>query len=334
MQFNGYTKIENLSQGVIGKIFHFGFSELEYVVQEKVHGANFSFITDGKDLECSKRTRIIKDNESFFTHEKVVDENQNKILALFKDVKVFKPNIKYITVYGELFGGSYFHPDVKQDSNCKQIQKGIDYSPINGFYAFDILVDGEEFLDVITINDLFEKHKIFYAKTLFRGSFEECIKYPNSFNSKIPEWLGYPSLEKNICEGVVIKPIIPQVFASGKRVAIKNKNSKWSEKGKKKEFKPIPEISEELIAIAGEISKYVTENRLRNVISKIGKIEASSFGKLQGMFQNDIFNDFALDNNAYETLSKVDQRSIRQTVGMIVTKMIRDNIHDIIDGEF
>jgi len=47
-----------------------------------------------------------------------------------------------------------------------------------------------------------------YGKTIFRGTFEECLKYSNSFSSQVFVWMGLSKLEDNIFEGVVIKPVV------------------------------------------------------------------------------------------------------------------------------
>jgi len=111
-----------------------------------------------------------------------------------------------------------------------RIQKGVFYSPKNDFYAFDIRINQEEYLNVEEANEYFKTIGLFYAKTLFKGSFEACLEHSNDFNSKIPKWLGLPEIEKNICEGVIIKPVKSRYFNNGARVIFKNKNEKWSVK--------------------------------------------------------------------------------------------------------
>jgi hypothetical protein len=48
-----------------------GFDKEQYIVTEKVHGANFSFhvyrTEDGIQIKCAKRTGYIEDGEKFFT---------------------------------------------------------------------------------------------------------------------------------------------------------------------------------------------------------------------------------------------------------------------------
>ena len=68
---------------------------------------------------------------------------------------------------------------------------------------------------------LFESEGFFYAKPLFKGTIDECLAYPNEFQSKIAEWLGYPAIEDNICEGIVIRPVTPHYLRTGSRALIK-----------------------------------------------------------------------------------------------------------------
>lgn len=45
----------------------FSFIDLEYVVQEKVHGANTSFLCDGNEVKFAKRTSVLAEDENFLT---------------------------------------------------------------------------------------------------------------------------------------------------------------------------------------------------------------------------------------------------------------------------
>ncbi len=66
MEFKKYNSIENAYQKVVlEQIIIHGFEKETYVVQEKVHGANFSFFTDGKEVKIAKRTDFIEENEMF-----------------------------------------------------------------------------------------------------------------------------------------------------------------------------------------------------------------------------------------------------------------------------
>ncbi len=98
------------------------------------------------------------------------------------------------------------HESVEKVKNASKVQKGVAYCPDNRFYAFDIQVNCERFLDVGDCNKLFEGTNMLYAKTLFEGSLEECLAHSNEFDSTIPSQMGLPTLSPNICEGVIIKP--------------------------------------------------------------------------------------------------------------------------------
>lgn len=100
-----------------------------------------------------------------------------------------------------------------------------------------------------------------------------------------------------ICEGNVIKPIEPAYFWSGSRVILKNKNEKFSEISKSKSNKVKKEKQE--VKLSDEANKlfeiantYITENRLRNVLSKMEKITDRHFGVVVGNFIKDTMTDF------------------------------------------
>jgi len=72
--------------------------------------------------------------------------------------------------------------------------------------------------------------KIFYATPLLEGTLEECLKFNITINSSIPKHFGLPELEKNQCEGVVIKSVEYKYKPTGnKRYILKYKNQKFAE---------------------------------------------------------------------------------------------------------
>lgn len=38
--------------------------DVEWVATEKVHGANFQMVSDGKEVRCGKRTAFLSENDS------------------------------------------------------------------------------------------------------------------------------------------------------------------------------------------------------------------------------------------------------------------------------
>ena len=51
---------------------------LKFVALEKIHGTNFSFVTDGKEVHSCKRSSILKSEENIYTI-KITQENTYEI---------------------------------------------------------------------------------------------------------------------------------------------------------------------------------------------------------------------------------------------------------------
>ena len=172
MEFKKYNSIENSYQDkFINAIINHTYDSYEYIVQEKVHGANLSFITDGKMITMAKRTEIITEDEDFYNSKELLENYRNRILSLFSEVsEIF--HATSLTIFGEIFGGGYPHKDVPKIESAKLVQDGIYYCNHNEFYVFDILINNNQYLNTDVANSLFEKHKFIHAKTLFKGSFK------------------------------------------------------------------------------------------------------------------------------------------------------------------
>lgn len=326
MKFIKYRSIENnFCQEFIEEIINQGLADGEWVVQEKVHGANFSFWINQAEIQVANRTEFLtKDNTSFYQgYRTVYQENLAKIKYLYE---ISGGN--EVRVFGELFGGVYHHPEVDKVPGASKIQSGIHYAPFNGFYAFDIVVDGK-YLDVDEANKLFTKAGLFYAKTLYRGTFQECLKYPNDFQSNVAKWLGLPEIEGNVCEGGIIRPVIDKYLAdkgevTGSRVIIKNKNAIWEERAKK-EQREVVELTQQGQELFAELCTFVTTNRLENVISKIGEVSQKDFGKLMGLLNKDVLDEFNKDYGPqFSELEKSEQKHIRKLLGSETSKVVKN----------
>ena len=330
MEFIKYNSIENsFRQEFINSIYDQGFSGDEFIVQEKVHGANFSFYTDGKEIKYAKRTQLIDSNESFFNHKLIAEKYKNKLFKVFEIVKQNYPETIFISVIGEIFGGIYPHKDVLPNNNSVIVQNGIWYCPYNDFYAFDILINNKHFLDVYEINEIFEKVGFFYAKTLFSGNFKNAINFSNKFNSQIPDWLGLPTIDENICEGTIIKPNKTVFLKNGSRLIIKNKNEKWEEKMANKSPKPdlTLEISAKSKEILFELEKYLTLNRLNNLLSKLGGIQGTDSRKISGLLIKDILDEFTKDfGNILKDIDNKEKKLMNSYLNNEAAKLIRSLI--------
>lgn len=338
--FQKYNEIENTyRKKTIDEIYQTGLNGGDWVVEEKVHGANFSFIVNNDYIKTAKRTSILGDEENFYNSSSVFAKCRDKIIDLYKDIISCNTEVNNIIVYGEIFGGIYPHKDIEAVRGSSSVQKEVYYSPDNCFYGFDIKIfygEKTEFLDVYKRNELFEKHGLFYAKPLFIGSLEDALNYPNKYQTTIPKLLGLPEIDNNICEGNVIKPVFDKRYLSGERVILKNKNDKFSEKRTDTPKINVEKVfSENVKKIIDDISSLINENRLHSVLSKIGKVTDKDFGLILGNLSKDIYDEYLKDNrDFFEKLEKNEQKMVGKSINMTVSKLIRDNFLNIIDGKF
>ena len=331
----------------MNQIYDMGFEKDEWVVSEKIHGANASFYLNDEGIRCGKRSGFLKIGQRFFNWETVRDAYEDHLKLLYivceqvvqeeVDAKKGKwDGVLNIILYGELFGGYYPHDTVEADPTAMKVQKGIYYAPWNDFYAFDLKINGR-FVHYNIFEEIMSKIGFHYAKALYCGPLKECLAYSNEFPTKLPQKLGLPSIQDNICEGVVIKPAMPLFFNNGERVILKNKNDKFSEVSKSKEPKKKLNLSlqENELDLYKEGIRYINENRLRNVLSKIGPVTDKMFGKVQGMFHQDVITDWRKDKE--EELKDIDKKRVRvieKNINNEVQNYVRSVFVDIIDGTF
>lgn len=317
------------------RIIEEGYANEIFVVQEKIHGANFSFWLTENDFRTAKRTGFIKENEKFYNSDIIVIDLQERLRILFELLQDTH-KAEEVVVYGELYGGNYPHDNVPV-VNVKSVQKGVYYTPEQEFIGFDITVNGL-YLNVSKVNSLFDRFGIPFSETLFMGSLEDCLKHSNEFQSTIPALKGLPEIKNNICEGVVIRPLKPLFLWSKERLIIKNKNEKFSEKTgangerKTKEVKSLSPGAQQALDKVGE---YITDNRLRNVVSKVGEVTNKDFGKIMGLFTQDVIEDYLKDEKEFfNTLEKSDRKLVTKKVGQAAALLLRQNFMNVIDGEF
>jgi Rnl2 family RNA ligase len=316
--FRKYNSIENSYQTeFVEQIKREGLDAQPFVVQEKAHGANISFwSSDGVQFQAAKRTGELSWDEKFYNFQLVFQKNLSRLQQLWQEVTAQYGPQDIIHIFGELIGGSYKHPDVAKDKQAVPTQKGIWYCPSNEFYAFDIMLNYTHYLPVDEANQLFEKAGFIYAHNLFTGSLNDCLAYPNLFESTIYQQFGLPQIEPNVAEGVVIKSLKSCFLSGGQRVILKNKNERWEEvaNAKKSDKPPVP-IPDTVRFLQEEIQRYVTENRLNNLISKVGTDGLKDFGVAMSLFSKDIIDDFEKDfGKTYQELDKNDRKLVKKAI--------------------
>jgi len=331
-RFVKYDKMGEDS-GLIGASAGVGTSNA-YVVTEKVHGANFCIIasydqgnSSAPTIQFAKRTAILgsaNDAEDFYSCR---SSGLLRILAPRAEAVLQRlsaqagngngKNLQAVHIYGELFGGSYPHPDVPTCQGIEAVQHGIWYAPDLRFMAFDVACEtavAREFLNYDLAREVCEECDVQFAAPLFRGSLAECLDFPIEYETTIPVRLGLPPLsacnntsERNLAEGVVVRPLMepPARCTTGLRAGkeslrglFKRKIAAFSEKryqnddwkkGKAGGGGTVTTNEEELAAL--EIAACVTEQRLANVLSKTGRVDPKDRDACRSLledFQQDV----------------------------------------------
>lgn len=334
--FKKYDSIENAYQErFIEKIREALFQNSQnnhFYVEEKIHGANFQFYVDGEgNITPGKRTSFLIEDEKFFNWRDVFAKYKDRVLQI-RNQKCFPDGSNFI-VYGELYGGCYPHPDVPNDSKWSRVQKEIYYAPFEDFICFDIFVyENEEkhyFIDKSMRDDICKYIDIPYAETLFEGTLDECLRFPNEFPTTIPSLFGLPDIENNICEGVVIRHGKDLRVKTGERAIIKNKNAKFSEKkSKPREHKPQNDVPEFINEMLDNAQDYITEARLSNMFSKIGDdVNHRDFGKYIQLYSADLYDDFMKDySGVLAGWEKNDKKTFQKLLNGLIVKFLKGKL--------
>ena len=105
-----FTEYERMSNDLSKFVYDSKYLETKWVVTEKIHGANFSFHTNGELVRVARRRGFIRDDERFFDYRtgkfmKTHPDKVRKIYALVTKT-LNEKDLEQVSVYGELFGGN------------------------------------------------------------------------------------------------------------------------------------------------------------------------------------------------------------------------------------
>ncbi len=262
---------------------------VDWVVTEKIHGANFSFILEGDVLKYAKRKDFLRWTDDFFGFQLVAERLDTAVMQLFERIRRDHP-FYTATIYGELYGGHYPHPEVAADARVQAIQTGIHYSPTIEYCAFDIAIargaDGSNrcYLDYAQAQVYFEECGFPFAQPLLVGKLNRALFFDPRFDSLIPGSLGLPAITPNLVEGIVLKPnrnIVVQTSKGEMRPILKIKNKEFAEEQFHESqawsyLHTGASASERFLFLVPELRRYITSQRLQSTFSKIGSLITAS----------------------------------------------------------
>ena len=288
-EFTKFPSLENTyRQKEIDKIVMMEIKD-QWVVTEKVHGANFSFWvyknveTKEIDIKCAKRSGWIEEGEKFFNYKSVLEKYRPTLEKLRGDV------LDNFVIYGELFGGN--------------IQSGMCYSLEQDFVAFDMRWINEDgslgwTLDKLTMLTLKDDYNLPVTPLIgVYDTFEEALAVEESFTSKLirQDFDGKEGHKET--EGIVIEPNNAVYEPNGSRVYLKKKTKRFLEKGGKPNIKhKVPVLLQEAVQLKlDEALLFLNNNRFDSVVSKIGEVSIKDIGKVMGLLTQDIVVDMEKD---------------------------------------
>lgn len=296
--WTSYDKIaETPDQWQLSEADYRALAKMRWVVTEKIHGAHFCIITDGSSIQGASRKQLLTPDDSFFQYQRVLQRLEKQVYQLFRSSSQRYPQLTWLTVYGELFGGAYPHPDVPSIAGINPVQTGIYYAPDIEFCAFDLAISGpgiaHTYLHYDQASELLQQVGLLYAFPLLIGSYQEALEYPVTFSSTLPARLGLPPLaQENNAEGIVIKPLKTHLLTTAKgtiRPILKRKTEAFAEDRRYHQAQKWADTSvaqtSRLEMLKWEAYNLVTENRLLNAVSKIGYRERHEQSRSRQLFQ-------------------------------------------------
>ncbi len=149
-------------------------------------------------------------------------------------IKAFPPDVHTITIFGELFGGGYPHPDVRPVKPAPGlVQRSVYYCPARRFAAFDIRVNGDRYLPFEEAAAIFDAHGIPRVVVVSAGTYDEVLAWAQAHCADVvnPAWYQLdelPLIEENRGEGWVIRPSVDMVNTFGERLIFKVKTPGFS----------------------------------------------------------------------------------------------------------
>lgn len=210
MAFVPYLKIaEAVSAWGLGEAETRRLDRARWAVTEKLHGANLCVRVEGQRLRPAKRKALLAPGEDFFNAWDLIAALRPHVLALAEALRAEHGPVE-LSLYGELLGGRYPHPDVPAHPGLSPVQTGIWYCPDLRFCVFDLALhgpEGQRFLDLPELQARCDAAGLLVIETLAEGRLEEALAYPLPFESTLPARLGLPPLDHaNLAEGVVVRP--------------------------------------------------------------------------------------------------------------------------------
>lgn len=311
MNWTKYGKIDNLKRSDIS------YKEISdsWILQEKIHGSNFSIIVTDNSVSYASRNRILKPEDDFHNYIDTMKKYVNSINQVWRSILSLYSKTVSITIYGEYFGGSYIN------NYNKPVQKGVLYCDHYDFIPFDIKVyfsNGDStYLNWSTFRQIIFMSNFRLLDALKYGTLEQLMSIdPNNQQTQIPKLYGLENIKDNFAEGFIIRPISEVRDKFGNRILFKHKSAKFSERSKKKDDII---LDDGVKLYLDELLRNININRLNSVISKEVDITIKDFGKLLKLLVKDAKDDVKIK------LDKKWKRYVNKESTKLAKKIVKEH---------
>lgn len=189
----------------------------DYVITEKLDGANFAIILTNKTINFQRRNDLLKEDESFFNYQETVKRYKNDI----KKIQSFLGEKETLHLYCELIGNKVLN-------RVKYTNDDLNYLRIIGMSLNDKMISPIDMISLLhlmklefNLDDI--QNQLFTAPIfgLYKG-LEKALDFDINRNSLLL------NIEDNLMEGVIIQPA-SKVYTDkdGSVFLIKKKNEKF-----------------------------------------------------------------------------------------------------------
>ncbi|MCF2529074.1 RNA ligase family protein [Yinghuangia soli] len=186
----------------------------EWTATEKVHGAHFAVVVDEAGPRPAKRRELLGDGtlDEFFGASRIwpaLAVAADRCAAALRAAHPACGSTATVTLYGELAGGRYPHPDIPAEPGVDPVQTGVWYAPGLHWLLFDATLgtaDGRLWAADRTLRAAAASAGLACVPLLARGPLVRLDGVPRVFATRVPALLGLPELPDNLAEGYVLKP--------------------------------------------------------------------------------------------------------------------------------
>lgn len=309
IRFFSYSSIANVENDKIVRNLPEEYANKEWVAEEKIHGANFSFTfnVSTKEIIPGKRSSFLSATSKFYSHAEIYERYSTSLIQLFEEVlrrfddmsanELVGPSSSFdeltnsidhldsIIIYGEIFGGI---------PKKNAVQVGVFYCSHNEFIPFDIAItfkDNKRYLNYLESRQLFKQFNFLPVPIIATGKLPELLALSKIFESKVPLLFDSDTGigTGNYAEGYVLRPV-ENFFVRGHRAVFKYKNPQFSEiKPRVKQVKFSQVNLNDVNSLYKDVQRYITQNRVNNILSHG---VSNNPNRLAGLLVADIIKEY------------------------------------------